>query len=229
MDKLEKKLEELKEYEKNENKHMDIDTFNSLTNDFSYSKSALLWFQLHLNEIVTSEELAQIHGKNSGKTISHNMRRIFELRDEEGYDIINHKTKGSNLKIDEWMLLNEKPDENKIRSRGVNKKIRFEVFERDNYTCQVCGLMQGDDDPYKKGRKITLHVGHIKAHKRMEGAEPAENKKLTADDFITMCNICNEGLKNKDFKKITLLDRVKKASIEDKLEIYDYLKENLNK
>jgi len=223
---IEEKLIELRE--ENEKNKLNISKFNELTDDFSYSNSALLWFQLHLNEVVTSEELAQIHGKNNHKPISHNIRRIFELRDEKGYNIINHKSEGSSLKVDEWMLLEEKPNLDKIKSRGVNKRIRIEIFERDDYTCQVCGLSLGDNDPFNKEQKITLHAGHIKAHKRKNNEEITSHTKLTADDFITMCNVCNEGLKNNDYKKITLLDRVKKASFEEKKEIFNYLKEELN-
>lgn len=94
IDKRRQKLEELHKLQK-DNERMDLTTFNKLTANFSYSDSALLWFQLNLNQIVTSEELAQIHGKNTGQPISHNIRRIFELRDEKGYDLINHKTKKS--------------------------------------------------------------------------------------------------------------------------------------
>ncbi len=224
MNKRKQKLLELRKVQKNHGK-MDLDTFNKLTYDFSYSDSALLWFQLNLKQIVTSEELAQIYGKNTGQPISHNIRRIFELRDEKGYNIINHKTKGSNLKVDEWILLVEDPDEEKIRERGVTKRIRMDVFQRDDYTCQVCGLSQGDDDPYKEGRKITLHVGHINAHKRKDDSEPLSHKKLDVDDFITMCNVCNEGLKNNDFKIITLKDRVEKADEEEQRLIYEFLKE----
>lgn len=227
MSKQKRKLAELRSLKK-DNEKMDLATFNKLTADFSYSDSALLWFQLNLNEIVTSEELAQIHGKNTGQPISHNIRRIFELRDEKGYNIINHKTKGSNLKVDEWILLDEDPDEEKIRERGVNKRIRMDVFKRDDYTCQVCGLSQGDDDPYEEGRKITLHVGHINAHKRKDESEPISHKKLDVDDFITMCNVCNEGLKNNDFKIITLKDRVQKAPEEEQRLIYEFLKTKFN-
>lgn len=228
MSKQKQKLRELREIQKRNNGRMDLNTFNKLTSDFSYSDSALLWFQLNLNQIVTSEELAQIHGKNTGQPISHNIRRIFELRDEKGYNIINHKTKGSNLKVDQWILLDEDPDEEKIRERGVNKRIRMDVFKRDDYTCQVCGLSQGDDDPYKEGHKITLHVGHIRAHKRKDVSEPISHKKLDVDDFITMCNVCNEGLKNNDFKIITLKDRVEKAPEEEQRLIYEFLKKKFS-
>ncbi|HPF30693.1 MAG TPA: hypothetical protein PLO25_00045 [Candidatus Saccharibacteria bacterium] len=166
----------------------------------SYTQKALELFQKRLGKIVTSEELAQITG-TKGNPISHNIRRIFELRDEQGYNIVNHKDNdvtGLNLKVNEWVLLNMEPDPKKIRSRGVNKKIMFEVFTRDHFTCQTCGRTPQDDDPV--------------------------NSILTKDDFVTMCNVCNEGAKNNDLKKVTLLDRVKSTDDLTKKEIFDFLK-----
>ena len=50
------------------------------TKDQSYIKRTLGWFVQNLKDVVTSGELAQLPGKNN-KTISHSMRRVFELRD----------------------------------------------------------------------------------------------------------------------------------------------------
>lgn len=195
-----------------------------------FLKNSLEWFKLNVGEIVTSRELAQIPGK-AGFSISHNIRRVFELRDEQGYEIINHKDNnplGEKLKVDEWILLKSEPNPKMIRNRGVNKRIMFEVFERDNYTCQTCGRTPQDDDPFKAGHKIKLHVGHITAHKQNDGGVSNVGKELTKDDFMTMCNVCNEGAKNKDIRNITLLDRVKKASEKIQKEIYDFLKERFS-
>lgn len=207
-------------------KGLSLDEFIQKTEGLSYTQRALFWFQVNLNKKVTSSELAQIPGTN-GKPISHNIRRIFELRDEKGYDIVNWKDNdrtGLNLKVDEWVLLNPDPIKENIRDRGVNKKITFEVFSRDSYTCQICGRTPQDDDPFKPGHKVKLHVGHINPHK----GEHSDNRKLTANDFITMCNVCNEGAKNTEIKIITLLDRIEQASYEEKVEIYNYLKSFFN-
>jgi hypothetical protein len=200
----------------------------------SYTDNILDYFKHNAGRIVTSEELAQIPGEK-GNPISHNIRRVFELRDEQGYEIINHKDNeksGYDLKVNEWILLDKKPNPKNIRSRGVNKRIAFEVFTRDKNTCQICGRTPEDDDPFKNGHKIILHVGHIIAHKEKDGkhtyeVENLENlssdKILTKDDFITMCNICNEGAKNTNIKKITLLDRIKSADVKEQETIYKYL------
>lgn len=219
---------------------MDLDNFIKSTAGKAYTKRAILWFKENLGKPVTSEQLAVIPGKD-GKPISHNIRRIFELRDEQGYEIVNHSDNdrtGLKLKVDEWVLLAPEPSEQRVRSRGVNKRLMFEVFERDGYTCRICGRTKTDDDIFAPGRKIRLHVGHIKAHKRQNGrdiydVEGIDNLKeahtLTEDDFITMCNVCNEGAKNKDIELLSPADLVKKFSIEEKKKAFNYLKEELDK
>ncbi|MBI2044687.1 hypothetical protein HYT23_01375, partial [Candidatus Pacearchaeota archaeon] len=77
------------------------------------------------------------------------------------------------------------------------------------------------DDPFKPGHKVTLHLGHKKAFKAKEG-EWGESD--SPDNYMVLCNVCNEGMKNNDIKVITLLDRVKKSDDKEKREIYDYLK-----
>ena len=190
----------------------------------SYTATALKWFIQNINEIVTSDELARIPGKD-GKPISHNMRRIFELRDEKGFEIINHKdeTKDYNLKVDQWVMLVEEPNPSKIRTRGVTTKLRAEVLERDLNTCQSCGRTIGDDDPFKAGHRITLHIGHLKAHKGIDGTISNIDVELTKDDYITQCNVCNEGQKNKDIVPITFMDRINKLKEEEQLEVLKYL------
>lgn len=58
----------------------------------------------------------------------------------------------------------------------LSKKLRFEVFKRDNFTCQYCGAQPP---------KVVLEVDHI--HPIAEGgsSEP--------ENLITSCNLCNRG------------------------------------
>ena len=73
----------------------------------SYKTNALALFQKRLGKIVTSQQLARVPGV-SGNPISHNMRRIFELRDEDGYLLINYRDNeetGLNLKNNQWVLM----------------------------------------------------------------------------------------------------------------------------
>jgi len=217
----------------------ELQEFIKKTSGMAYAKRAIRWFQEHLGEIVTSKELARLPGSDN-LPIQHSMRRIFELRDEKGYEIINWRdnaSTGKNLRVDEWVLLNPKPNPKKIRSRGVNKRIMFEVFSRDGNQCQFCGRTPQDDDPFRKGHKIKLHVGHIIAHKRENGKEFVrvenikdmnENRTLTKDDFITMCNVCNEGAKNKDLQIMGPIEKVLKLDEQTQKKIYAALKKKFS-
>lgn len=58
----------------------------------------------------------------------------------------------------------------------ITKKLRFEVFKRDNFTCQYCGRMAPD---------IVLEVDHI---------NPVKNKGTNSIlNLITSCFDCNRG------------------------------------
>ena len=95
----------------------------------AYKPRAIKWFKQNYNQIVTSEELAKLPGKN-GSPISHNMRRIFELRDEDGYNIINHKYEKDNLNIDEWKLIeiNPNPNNKRVRTSMIMHGIELCLF-----------------------------------------------------------------------------------------------------
>lgn len=195
-----------------------------MADDDSYKKKAIALFKSRIGKIVKSSELASVTGRK-GAPISHNIRRIFELRDEDGYEIVNWKDNektGLNLKVDEWVLLSPEPNPSNIRTRHYTKKTWSQVMERDKYQCQICGRTKDDDDPFKPGHKITLHLGHKKAFKGLEG-EWGESDN--PDNYKVLCNVCNEGMKNKDVKVITLLDRVKDANDDEKRKIFNYLKE----
>lgn len=60
--------------------------------------------------------------------------------------------------------------------KQVSKKIRFEVFKRDNFTCQYCG---------RKAPDVVLEVDHI-----TPVAESGDNSIM---NLITSCKDCNRG------------------------------------
>jgi len=60
--------------------------------------------------------------------------------------------------------------------KGISKKLRFEIFKRDKFTCQYCGRTAPD---------VVLHVDHI--HPVSRGGE---NDLL---NLITSCFDCNAG------------------------------------
>lgn len=60
--------------------------------------------------------------------------------------------------------------------KPIPKKIRFEVFKRDRFTCQYCGRMAPD---------VILQIDHIKPV-----AEGGKNEIL---NLVTACQECNLG------------------------------------
>ena len=78
-------------------------------------------------------------------------RRVRELRNEQGYQILTHRDR-ADLKPGQYLL------ETKKRlpafSRNISKETRAWVLERNGYTCQMCGAAAGDRDPFNVERSI---------------------------------------------------------------------------
>jgi hypothetical protein len=68
--------------------------------------------------------------------------------------------------------------------RPISKKLRFEVFKRDSFTCQYCG---------RKAPDVILQVDHI--HPRSKGG------KDNILNYITSCVDCNAGKFNEVLEK----------------------------
>lgn len=64
----------------------------------------------------------------------------------------------------------------KDTAMAVTKRTRFEVFRRDQHTCQYCG---------GKAPDVTLHVDHVEP-KALGGADAPDN-------LVTACKDCNVG------------------------------------
>lgn len=64
----------------------------------------------------------------------------------------------------------------KPKRKAISKKMRFEVFKRDSFTCQYCG---------RKAPDVILEIDHIKPV-----AKGGENTLL---NLITSCKECNRG------------------------------------
>jgi hypothetical protein len=87
--------------------------------------------------------------------------------------------------------------------KALGKRMRFEIFKRDSFTCQYCG---------RKPPEVMLHVDHILAV--ANGGGNAE------DNLLTSCADCNLG------KSAVPMERIKAPinfSAEDKQEKIDQL------
>lgn len=86
-------------------------------------------------------------------------------------------------------------DENKLESpsqaflkrtsRNINLKMRFRVFQRDNFSCRACGASPA------KNTDVELHIDHIFPWSR--GGE------TEIDNLQTLCSKCNLGKSNHEF------------------------------
>ncbi|MGB3181215.1 MAG: HNH endonuclease [Cyclobacteriaceae bacterium] len=167
------------------------------------------YFLDHVGEKLNAETLREVAG------ISEWARRIRELRNEEGLDILTHNDL-SDLKPGEYLLTSEKPKP--AFERGISKEVRAYVLDRNGFTCQMCGAAAGDAHPYDNGRKTRLHIGHI-IDKSMGGSDEAGNLRA-------ICSVCNEGASNLTLNRpaaIKLIAQVRRARNDDQLDVLKWL------
>ncbi len=77
-----------------------------------------------------------------------------------------------------------------MKRKGLSKKIRFEVFKRDSFTCQYCG---------KKAPDVILHCDHMNPV-----AKGGTNDIL---NLITACENCNLGKSDRKLTDNTTIDK----------------------
>jgi len=167
------------------------------------------YFLANIGKVMNSDELREVAGTSEWA------RRVRELRDEEGYQILTHHDR-SNLKIGEYLLETGIPQP--AFSRNLSKETRAFVLDRNGFTCQMCGAVAGEPHPYDPTKKTRLHIGHI-IDKSMGGTDDPSNLRA-------ICSVCNEGASNitltrPDLQK--LLIQVRRATNGDQLELLKWL------
>jgi len=168
------------------------------------------FFIEHVGKIVTTKQIRKVAG------ISEYARRIRELRDEDGYQILSHNDRAG-LKPGQYIL--ETTERRPMISRNISPQLRNEILERNGYTCQRCGSGAGDPDPFNSGRKVRLHVDHIKPI--------SQGGKDTKDNLRALCSACNQGKSNvqpPSETALNILAKIRKLGKGEQTEIYDFLK-----
>lgn len=177
------------------------------------SKQELLAYLLaNIGRILTSAELSAASGGASEWA-----RRVRELRDEEGYQILTHRDR-ADLKPGQYLMLTDvrRP----VFPRDISKETRAFVLERNGYTCQMCGLAAADADPFDSTRKVRLTMGHI-IDKSLGGDD-------TPNNLRAVCTNCNEGLAATSPPKpdrLQVLRQIRRATVADQLYVLDWLRE----
>lgn len=163
----------------------------------------------HVGEVLESETLREVAGTSEWG------RRIRELRNEEGFDILTHNDL-STLKPGQYLLqsLVLKPS----FERTISKETRSLVLDRNGFTCRMCGAVAGEPHPFDTGRSTRFHIGHI-VDKSMGGTDDAENLQA-------LCSVCNEGAANITLQRpeaAKLLVQLRRAPGKDQQEVLAWL------
>jgi len=180
------------------------------------SKQRILEFFLaNIGKVLESREIQEASGG-----VSEWARRVRELRNEEGYQILSHKDR-ADLKPNQYIMLTEK--RLPAFKRDISKETRAKVLERNGYTCQMCGVAAGDPDPFGSSRTVRLTMGHI-IDKEKGGSDEIGNLRA-------VCTNCNEGLQNTSPPKpsqVHLLSQIRRATIGDQKAVLDWLLNKFN-
>ena len=175
------------------------------------SKQLILEFLIaNVGRVIESKELQEASGWKAEWA-----RRVRELRDEEGYQILSHKDR-ADLKPGQYLI--ESVKRLPAFKRGISKETRAYVFERNGYTCQMCGLAAGDKDPFHPNRTVRLTMGHI--------LDKSKGGKDEPSNLRAVCTNCNEGLQNAAPQKpdrILLLSQIRRATIDDQRAVLEWL------
>lgn len=180
------------------------------------SKQLILEFFLrNVGNVLESKDIQ----KASGGAVEW-ARRVRELRNEDGYQILSHKDRAS-LKPNQYLL--ETIERVPAFARGISKQTRAWVLERNGYTCQMCGVAAGDPDPLGGNRTVRLTMGHI--------LDKSKGGDDTPQNLRAICTNCNEGLQNTALPKpdrIHLLAQIRRATIQDQEAVLDWLLQKFN-
>lgn len=180
------------------------------------SKQLILEFFLqNIGKVLESKDIQ----KASGGAVEW-ARRVRELRNEDGYQILSHKDRAS-LKPNQYVM--ETIERVPAFTRGISKETRAWVLERNGYTCQMCGVAAGDPDPFGGSRTVRLTIGHI--------IDKSKGGEDTPYNLRAVCTNCNEGLQNTSLPKpdrIHLLAQIRRATIQDQEAVLDWLLQKFN-
>jgi len=181
------------------------------------SKRRILdYFLRNKGRVLSSDEIRKASGN-----VSEWARRVRELRDEEGYQILTHRDRAE-LKPGQYLLLTD--HRRPVMPRNISKETRAWVLERNGYTCQMCGLGAGDPDPFDQNRKVRLTLGHI-IDKSLGGDDSPDNLRA-------VCTNCNEGLQNTAPPKpdrLQLMRQLRRATLADQRYALEWLLKKFEK
>jgi hypothetical protein len=110
------------------------------------------------------------------------------------------------------------PIKEKNKRISISKKLRHEVFKRDNFKCFYCGVKPSDGDD------VILEVDHV--------LPVCEGGTNDIDNLVTSCKDCNRGKgKTKlNDKNYSSLKKAEHDAVDDKIDVMkEFVKSRMNK
>lgn len=144
-----------------------------------------IFLEARVGKVVNREQIDYV------ARIAESSRRVRELRDEHGWPIDSHVDEPE-LGPDEYRLTSIDPNDRRDPlQRLYPETVRQEVFERDRYTCQVCGRDRATATAAGDTR-FYLEVHHkVAVADELEALPKAERNRL--DNLITLCHADHAG------------------------------------
>lgn len=142
-------------------------------------------------------------------------RRVRELRQHEGWEILTDKD-DSSLKPGQYRLNSTKP--RPVFTDAISKETRAFVLDRNGFTCQMCGAGAGEPHPARPWMKTRLHIGHIRDLSQGGTNDPGNLRAL--------CSVCNEGAQNTTLPRpsgLWLVAQVRRAAQDEQLSVLEFL------
>lgn len=184
-----------------------------MTRPLSSKERIRRFLRSRVGKIITAHQLQRVAKATEWA------RRVRELRNKEGWQILTHND-DSSLKPGEYRLATLPPDSGAYSFvQSISARVRAQMLERNGYTCQMCGVGAGEPDPQNPRRKVRLHIGHI-LDRSHGGTDELTNLRA-------LCSACNQGAKNlvqEPPRWTWLLSQLRRASVADQKKALKWLK-----
>lgn len=160
---------------------------------FSTKDKILQYLRKNVGRPVTGEELRYL--ANDSKEWA---RRTRELRTEDGWPIATKNSGRPELEVGSYLLEEDRQAE--IHDRKIPDPVRVAVLERDHHACRNCQWSHAKKTTNDPRTFLELH--HIEHH-----ADGGEN---TADNLITLCNVCHDDVHRRSITREYLVSLLQK-------------------
>lgn len=157
----------------------------------------LEYLKKHVGRIVSREKLSEIADV-------HEWARSLRTLRQEGWQLESVK--------DGYILKSTIKKDSKKKRVAISGKVRYQVLQRDNSTCQRCGKTPKDGVKLEADHKIPVEWGG----------------STDIDNLWTLCNLCNNGKKHffADFDADVMAEVMKQRSGWQKLATFFRLNPN---